>query len=682
VSVVEDSKPGHSGSRVPLGPRSDAAESALDARTRELHLIQTLGRLAAETQTPDELFRATISILERAEELDLALVASALTGEGEVACFVSRPFDDAVLDRLARYAGSLLDWPSRGPAPNIVCHELDEYDALRDPRGEFDEQQLVTIPVLRRDRAVACLVCLPAKPAGESQLRLLYSAANQLGVHLDRILTVREREADRFRTILDAMPQPVVTTDDRLRIVHINRSAAELLKEMGLGAAVSFEPAVERLGMGPIVRRVLASGAAVVDDEATLDGETRFSVSVSLLGASAGEPGGLVFVLTDVSESRRMQQQLAQSEKMSSLGQMISGTAHELNNPLSSVLGYAQLLQVQARGDEKTAHRLGLLQSEAERCQRIVQNLLAFARQRSPERKPLSVNEVIQSVVSLMGYQLRTSGITLITELDSSLPAVDADAHQLQQVFVNLLTNAMHAIRAHAESGRIRVITKRAPGGVAVEVHDDGPGIPEAIRSRIFDPFFTTKDEGKGTGLGLSIVYGIVTSHHGTIEALASEAGGACFRILFPDRRPHGEDCAGEVRQVVAAPVRPGRILIVDDEKALAQMLCEALERDGHQVVTADDGAEALRRLAEGEFDLVVSDVKMPGMDAWQFLARIDSDFPALKDRVLLTTGDTVNPDPEKLARERGLELVAKPFDIDDLRQRVRNRLSDRSRCR
>lgn len=677
--MVEEWKPGLSDSRVRPEPQTTAAQTALDARTRELHLIQTLGRLAAETQTPEELFDATISILQRAEELELALVASALDGEREIVCFVSRPFDGAVLDRLARYAGGLLDWPSQGPAARIVRHELDEFDGERGTRSDFDERQLVTVPVLRRDRAVACLLCLPAGRTGEAQLRLLYSAANQLGVHLDRILTVRECEADRFRTILDAMPQHVVTTDAQLRIVHINRSANVLLEEMMPGEAASFEAAVDRLGIGPIVERVLEHGTAVADDEATLDGETRFNVSVSPLRASGREPGGLVFVLTDVSESRRMQQQLAQSEKMSSLGQMISGTAHELNNPLSSVLGYAQLLRMQAGGDEKTTHRLELLSSEAERCQRIVQNLLAFARQRSPERTPLSINEVIQSVVSLMGYQLRTSGITLIIELDAELPAIDADAHQLQQVFVNLLTNALHAIRAKADSGRVRVKTMRGDGGVVVEVHDDGPGIPEDVRSRIFDPFFTTKAEGKGTGLGLAIVYGIVTSHLGAIDALVSDMGGACFRMHFPDRSSRVENPSARVRSHTAPTVRTGRILVVDDEAALAQMLCEALERAGHRVVAAGDGREALQRLEEGSFDLVISDVKMPGMDAWQFLAEIDRRHPQMKERVLLTTGDTVSSEPEELARRERLELIAKPFDIDNLLARVHERLSDHS---
>jgi len=678
--VVEDPKPGHPGPRARSHPHSNAVETALDARTRELHLIQTLGRLAAETQTPDELFRATISVLQRAEELDLALVASALDGEREVICFVSRPFDDDMIARLSRSAGSLLDWPPAGQAPRIVRHELDDFDAERGPRAEFEERDLVTVPVLRRDRAVACLLFLPTGRTGEAQLRLLYSAANQLGVHLDRILTVSEREADRFRTILDTMPQPVVTTDAQLRIVHINRSASALLDDMCLGETASFDLAVARLGILPIVERVVKHGTAVTDGEATLDGGTRFSVSVSPLRAPGRGSGGLVFVLTDVSESRRMQQQLAQSEKMSSLGQMISGAAHELNNPLSTVLGYAQLLRVQVGDAEKSSRRLELLQSEAERCQRIVQNLLAFARQRSPERKPLSVNEVIQSVVSLIGYQLRTSGVTLITELDAELPAIDGDAHQLQQVFVNLLTNALHAIRAHADSGRVRVTTSRVDGGVAVEVDDDGPGIPDDIRSRIFDPFFTTKDEGKGTGLGLSIVYGIVTSHLGTIDALPSEMGGACFRMQFPERGAQTDDRSRAVLPASGPTVRRGRILVVDDEKALAQMLREALERDGHRVITAGDGAEALQRLAEGEFDVVISDVKMPGMDAWQLLAEVGRRHPQLKDSVLLTTGDTVSPEPEELARREGLELIAKPFDIDDLLDRVRERLSDTRR--
>jgi two-component system NtrC family sensor kinase len=437
--------------------------------------------------------------------------------------------------------------------------------------------------------------------------------------------------------------------------------------------------AVERLGIQAAVGEVLDGGAAWTDGEANLDGDVMFSVSVSPFGGGGKERSGLVFVLTDVSESRRMQRRLAQSEKMSSLGQMISGTAHELNNPLSSVLGYVQLVQNAEGLDDKTSRRLGLVKREAERCQRIVQNLLAFARHRPPEHRRLSLNEVIQSVTSLIGYQLRTSGVTVDERLDPQLPSIEGDAHQLQQVFVNLLTNAMHAIHDSADGGSILLRTAvAATGEVVVEIHDDGPGIPAADRSRIFDPFFTTKGEGKGTGLGLAIVYGIIESHGGTIEAVPSELRGACFRLTFSQatRQATLETPTAPAAQTV--PARPGHLLIVDDEPSLAQMLCEALARDGHRVTSAFDGRGALERLAAEEYDLIITDIKMPGMDARALLAEIDRRHPSMRRNVMLTTGDTVSPESEAFAKREGLELIHKPFDIDDLRARVRARLARR----
>jgi two-component system NtrC family sensor kinase len=678
--VVLDPKLGRKGRPEERLPDAGVAvDSLLAARTRELHLIQSLGRRAAEARTVAELFHAAVSILQDAEELDLALVACEFAGNRELLCYVSRPFDPAGVERLSRLAGSVLGWPTDGGIPVPVEIEADDFDASRGPRTEFGDDDPVVVPVLRRTRPVACLVFLPAGRSSEAQLRLLFSAANQLGVHLDRILTTGEDEADRFRSMLDAMPQPVVLTDPGLRVVHANSSARTLLEQMGLTGNQSFDTAVERLGIQAAVGQVLDSGAAWTDGEARLDGDVIFSVSVSPFGGSVQERGGLVFVLTDVSESRRLQQRLAQSEKMSSLGQMISGTAHELNNPLSSVLGYVQLVQ-NARGlDDKTTRRLGLVKREAERCQKIVQNLLAFARHRPPEHRRLSLNEVIQSITSLIGYQLRTSGVTVDERLDPQLPSIEGDAHQLQQVFVNLLTNAMHAIRDSADGGSIRLRTAiTATGKVVVEIHDDGPGIPEADRSRIFDPFFTTKGEGKGTGLGLAIVYGIIDSHGGTIEVVASELGGACFRLTFS---PVSRQTLPEKETPPAVqtdPARPGRVLIVDDEPSLAQMLCEALARDGHRVASASDGRGALERLAADEYDLIITDIKMPGMDARALLVEIDRRHPTMRRHVILTTGDTVSPESEAFAEREGLELIHKPFDIDDLRARVRARLARR----
>jgi two-component system NtrC family sensor kinase len=414
-------------------------------------------------------------------------------------------------------------------------------------------------------------------------------------------------------------------------------------------------------------RRPSAGGEVKLHD-ALLD------VTLSAMAGTGGRPEGLVLVLADVTQARRLQGQLAQAEKLSSLGQMISGIAHELNNPLASVLGYAQLVHASV-ADERLAKRLEVIHREARRCQKIVGNLLSFARRHEPEMKLLSLNEVAESVIGLMAYQLRVDGFSVRVELDRGLPPLLGDAHQLQQALLNLVTNSQHALRSGTPRGgelSIRTSSER-PGWILLEVQDDGPGVPEEIRSRIFDPFFTTKTAGQGTGLGLSIVYGIVTAHGGSIRLEDRAGGGALFRVELP---LGGAESAARSEVATVAPVREtahGRILVVDDEEPVARLICEALAEDGHAAVAVHGGAEALDRLVGAEFDLVISDVRMPGMTIESMRREMENLRPGMSRRLLLTTGDTVSREADSLAEKEGLPLIHKPFDLDDLRGTVRS---------
>jgi two-component system NtrC family sensor kinase len=653
-------------------PTLSRAKSRLAARTRELDLIQTLARRAAEAQTPAGLFAAAVAVLQRSEELDAALVADSSGGVRRLRVFFSRPLSEECIDGLARRAASVLGWDP-GDLPQLQNQQLDGFDEGRGLRRRFSEEDLVLLPVLRKERPVACVLVLPSRAVGEGQLRLLYSAGNQLSLHLDRILTAREAEADRFRTILDSMPQAVLLADDALRLLQANPAARRLLDRLETNPAEGLHEFVHRLGLSGAVDRVCGEGAACADVEVAVEDQV-FLVTVSPLSAEFGTDG-LVLVITDVTERRRMQRRLAQSERMSSLGQMISGVTHELNNPLASILGYAQIIGASS-GDEQLTRRVDVLQTEARRCQRIVQNLLSFARQHEPERKPLSLNEVVRSVLALMGYQLKVNGVRVETELDTELPALTGDAHQLQQVLVNLLTNAQQAIRSQAESGTVTIRTRSGEeGSIALEVRDSGPGIPEALRHKIFDPFFTTKPEGEGTGLGLSLIYGIVTAHGGSIETPPGGGKGARFVITLPQGGvPKAEE---EPRQgpEPSPRVPAARILVVEDEPALADMICEVLSADGHHTIVARDGKDALARLESEHVDLIVSDIKMPHLDGEGLFRELQRSHPALASRILLTTGDTVGAETERFVEGNGLPLLRKPFDVDRLRRAVRDRL-------
>ena len=232
---------------------------------------------------------------------------------------------------------------------------------------------------MRQEQPVACLLVIASGTPDEERMRVLYSATNQLSLHLDRVLTVRESEADRFRSIVDSMPQGVLLTDACLRLLCSNRPAREMLSAVGMSASEDLTQLIETLELSPQVERVLAGLAPLAECEVRPDDERVWTVTVSpVTGSVGGSEQGLVLVLTDVSERRRLQQQLTQAEKMSSLGRMISGVAHELNNPLASILGYAQLVAA-GTTDEKLARRLQILRREADRCRKIVENLLSFA---------------------------------------------------------------------------------------------------------------------------------------------------------------------------------------------------------------------------------------------------------------------------------------------------------------
>jgi two-component system NtrC family sensor kinase len=519
------------------------------------------------------------------------------------------------------------------------------------------------------------VLVLPARHPVVGGLRLLFSAANQLSLHLERILSVREAEADRFRSILDSMPQAVLLADRALRLQQFNRSAGSLFESLGWTLVDDLHETLSRHGLMGLVDHVREAGAPDADGEIRTDRDRVLSVTVSPLREPTGE-AGLVIVFTDVTENRRMQEHLAHSDKMSSLGQMISGVAHELNNPLTSILGYSQLLGAKST-DERVADRARVLQGEAQRCQKIVANLLSFARKRAPERKPLSLNEVVQSVLSLMGYQLRVSGIEVATELSSELPVLHGDPHELQQVVVNLLTNAQHAICQAGEGGRVVLRTMPTEhDAVVLEIEDNGPGIPETIRTKIFDPFFTTKSEGKGTGLGLALVYGIVESHGGMVEVPPTADRGALFRISFPTGSPGEDVVEPEASTSSAASARAGRVLVVDDEEPLARLICDALSEDGHEAVFVGDGHEALTLLAEEQFDLIISDIKMPGMGGERLVQEIAQERPDALGNLLLITGDTMGSESEELISRSQLEVLRKPFDLADLRQRVQTRLT------
>ncbi len=384
-----------------------------------------------------------------------------------------------------------------------------------------------------------------------------------------------------------------------------------------------------------------------------------------------------------VADRKQVQGQLLQTEKLSALGMLVSGVAHELNNPLTSVVGYAQLLMSRV-SDPKHRRMLARVSAEAERAGRIVQNLLTFSRSHRTEKRPTDVNEVLDQVLDLRAYELHVSNVEVVRRLSPGLPRVVVDPHQFQQVFLNLLTNAEHSVREAPRRGRIVVETREEAGSVRVDVTDNGQGISQENLGKVFIPFFTTKEVGKGTGLGLSICYGIVQEHGGRISVSSREGEGAVFTVEIPV--PAEPAKTERETAAVESPAKPAvagaELLVVDDEEAIADLVRDVLGTLGWEVTSARDGSEALRMVSEHSFDVLLVDMKMPGMDGRAFFEALRTSHPDLARRVVFSTGDAGADGTSRFLEAAGNPVLGKPYDLSSLIATVSRVAEERSAVR
>ncbi|MHC4230761.1 MAG: sensor histidine kinase, partial [Planctomycetota bacterium] len=359
-----------------------------------------------------------------------------------------------------------------------------------------------------------------------------------------------------------------------------------------------------------------------------------------------------------------------QSDKLNALGGLLAGVAHELNNPLSVVVGQSLLLR-DATTDPKTKRRVDRIATAADRCSRIFKTFLAMARRSAPEPSEVSLNDVVESALEITGYSLRSAGIDVTCTLAKDLHLVWGDPDQLTQVVMNLLVNAEQALADKIGKRTLKIATSMDDSGERVRLHiqDNGPGIPPEIRSRIFEPFFTTKEVGAGTGVGLSISHALLQAHDGTIEVTSNPKEGATFVVSLPRCKPRVAAATQPANEEV--PYTQCKVLVVDDEPDVGEMLAEILSLDGHQIEVASSGNAALRILAQREFDVILSDMRMPDVDGPGLYMRIKNAYPHLLDRIIFITGDTLGPSIRAFLDQTGLPCLEKPFDPKEVRRRV-----------
>ena len=493
--------------------------------------------------------------------------------------------------------------------------------------------------------------------------------------------SLRESEA-MIRRILDACPIPVgMTHAEDGRIIYESPASRELFQRDPTERAVSardfFVLPKDRARYLVKLRRDGKVDAFETRLRRTDGQEFPASISARLVDYQNEEV--IVSSVFDLTEMRRIETEMArqrealhQTEKMSALGELLAGVSHELNNPLSVVVGQALLLRETA-GNEAVAARAEKIGDAADRCARIVKTFLAMARQQPREMTAVQLNAIVEGSLEITGYMLRTNGIDISLDLMPDLPTVMGDPDQLNQVLTNLIVNALHAMDDGKAPHRLYISSSFDPESrdVVLLVRDTGKGIARDATSRVFEPFFTTKEVGEGTGIGLAIVHRIVETHGGSIVMESEPDAGATFILKFP-----AHDADQEIHEATEAPTGSEQlqVLVIDDEPEVAEIIRESLITTGHRVDIETSGEAALRRIMEVRYDAILSDVRMPGLDGQALYRILKERFPEQLAGLGFVTGDTMSPSMSDFLGRAGrphLEKPAGPLEIRNLVARL-----------
>ncbi len=535
-----------------------------------------------------------------------------------------------------------------------------------------DTSAAAAVPLRAHGALVGVLVVTEPRAAvfPADDVRLLSTLATHAAVVLAnaRFFELVRRAKEQWETAFDALSEGIAVVDDEGRIRRANRALATLLGGT-VGEVVGQELGTALLDEPSALRELLAAARHDERSGPLVVRADRLARLVRITGAripNATVEQSVVVLIEDVTDQQAMEAQLIQSEKLAAVGQLVSGVAHELNNPLTSIAGLSEFLLEQKELGPKDRDHLRVVHEQAERAGQIVRNLLTFARKTPAERVLVDLNDVVQRTMALMSYDLKLKNISIEKNLARGMPEVLGDGHALQQVVLNLLTNAAHAVAQNPPERRrvIRVVTW-FDDRVRLRVADTGPGIPDDVVPHLFTPFFTTKEPGQGTGLGLSITYSIIESHGGQIHLERPAEGGAVFQVDLPPAP--GMVVAGEATPATLPGPAPAKhtILLVDDDPAVRRMVKALFGREGHAVDVARNPPQAIDMARARSYDLILADVQA-SVRGKLFVEALVEMNPALRDRTLVATGDIRQSTEETLAR-LGLRYVRKPFNLRDL---------------
>jgi two-component system NtrC family sensor kinase len=575
-------------------------------------------------------------------------------------------------------SGTIVEWIIEEQGSVFISADL-----ARDPRldeavgAAYGELAAAAAPIWSESRVVGVLELfrVPGSTFTVAEVERLVLIADHAGAGYQ---TAKSAEAlrqseERYRRLISTATDAIFTLDQRGVITSFNEAAERLWDVRGRKAVgqawqevLPFETPDR---VGDAVRSALAGASATLETASRrADGErATLQMTISPL-VEEGETTAVLAIVRDVTDQRRTQAQLFQAEKMSAIGQLVGGMAHEINNPLASILVNMELLLAEST-DPAQLETLQAVKAETDRAAQIVRNLLTYLRGQGSERALIDLRDAVQGAVALRKNQLANQQIEVLVDLPAEPVPVWGNKVNLQQVLMNLLINAEQAIRSAGGRGKVWIRLTATDQEASLTVDDDGPGIPPDSLTRIFDPFYTTKPEGEGTGLGLSVSAGIVSDHGGTIYARERPGGGARFLIGLPAARTEagaGPGGSGGMDPPPRQALR-GNVLVIDDEQGIRRSLAKFLTRLGWHVDLADSGEEGLRLLLEGSHQAVICDLRMPGMSGHEFYRALQASRSAMIERLVFMTGDVLSPEVKRFLAEAGRPVLSKPFTLEDL---------------
>ncbi|MSR06369.1 MAG: response regulator [Gemmatimonadetes bacterium] len=661
----------------------------LARRLNELFSLQELSYLLSESLQLDRIVSQVARYVTRFIEVEGSLVALAdetdpdkvhvAAAEGVVSALANTTMTRARAGLIGTVIGQdqleVVEAGADQPAPEI---------------GGITVQRVAAVPLRSHGVTVGTIAVVNrvGGPFTAEDLRLLSTVATHAAVVLAnaRFFDLIRAGKEQWETTFDALADGIAVIDGAGRIRRANKALANLFGR-SLPAVIGLEFGRDLLSDSSELPGLIRGAdhgeppaAITVQALATPGARSRVFRIAAAPMRGAPESGWVVLLIEDVTEQKSLETQLIQNEKMVAVGQLVSGVAHELNNPLTSIAGLSEFLLEQGSVGEKDREHLRVIQEQAERAGRIVRNLLTFARKGTGDYGDVDLNDIAQRTVQLMEYELRLRNVGIETHLAKDLPAVSGDRYELQQVILNLVTNAAHAVTDN-ETGRERrvvVSTGRSKDHVLLKVSDTGPGIDPAHLPNLFTPFFTTNESGEGTGLGLSISFGIAERHGGKLSVEPGTDGATFVMTLPAGSKTAGDHGSRRSSGRIQRPppddprknAQPRSILLVDEDPVVQRMIRALFSREGQVVSTPPNAGDAVRLLETSRFELIIADARAAVSAGETFSEALLRLWPEHKSRTIFLTAD-VRPETHEWLRSTGCFYFQKPFKVSDLRSTV-----------